>query len=266
MVPVRSAAPGFAPTVKVTPIAVVEAIAIQEAFAVAVNGQVLPVTPTAIELVPPLAGKTVLVGFNPNRQACPSWETVKICPPMVNNAVRGVVAGFAKREKETVPGPVPVAPEVIVTHESPVYAFQLIPACVKTLTLPVEAAAGKVPLSDDSASVGSVAPAAWFTINVRVMFGAGPEVVIVIVPVRSAPEFVEAVNESLPPPAPDVRLREIQEAEEVAFQEQAGGRSRSVKPAPPAPARAAAAGRSVRIEHGIKGCVTVRVCGCGTDV
>lgn len=118
MVPVRSAAPGFAPTVKVTPVAVVEAIAIQGAFAVAVNGHVLPVTPTVIELVPPLAGSTVLVGFNPNRQACPNCEMVKICPPMVSRAVRGVVAGLASREKETVPGPVPVAPEEIATHES----------------------------------------------------------------------------------------------------------------------------------------------------
>lgn len=64
------------------------------------------------------------------------------CPPIVSVAERADVPLFAAAENATVPSPLPVAPDVIVTHEFAVVAVQSQPPGAVTVTVPLPPAAG----------------------------------------------------------------------------------------------------------------------------
>ena len=76
--------------------------------------------------------------------AAPVSVTLKAAPPIVKVPVRLPVDAFAAALKLTVPFPVPVAPEVMVSQVAPVCAVQLHPVPPVTATLPVPPDAGKV--------------------------------------------------------------------------------------------------------------------------
>src|SRR5690349_8817248 len=84
---------------------------------------------------PPAAGIVRLAGANPNEQPLP-WVTVKVCPAIVSVAERDppVVAAALYA---TVPLPVPLAPDVIVSHDALLVAVQAHPAALVSATLPV---------------------------------------------------------------------------------------------------------------------------------
>ena len=67
--------------------------------------------------------------------------TVKVAPPIVSVPLRALVVEFAAAENATVPLPEPLAPDVIVNHESLLAAVQLQPASVVTPVDPVPPAA-----------------------------------------------------------------------------------------------------------------------------
>lgn len=75
-------------------------------------------------------------------QLTPTWFTVKVWPPTVTVPVRLARLGFAATEIDTVPSPVPVAPEVIVIQETVLVAFHVQPASVSTLMVLLVASAG----------------------------------------------------------------------------------------------------------------------------
>jgi hypothetical protein len=85
-----------------------------------------------IEIVP---GLTVTV------QVTPSCVTVKACPPMVRAAVRDAAAVLAATLKATVPGPLPLPPEVADSQLALVVVVQVQPAGAVTVIEPVLAAA-----------------------------------------------------------------------------------------------------------------------------
>src|SRR6476620_11257132 len=89
---------------------------------------------------PPAAGIVRLAGANPNEQPLP-WVTVKVWPAIMSAAERGppVVAAALYA---TVPLPLPLAPEVIVSHAALLVAVQAHPAALVTGTLPVPPPAG----------------------------------------------------------------------------------------------------------------------------
>ncbi len=86
---------------------------------------------------------------------------------MVSVPVRGDVAVFASIEKMTVPFPVPLTPDVIVSQEALLVAVQLQPAAVVTVLLLELAAAPGVSVVGDTVNVQGADPAAWITVTVR---------------------------------------------------------------------------------------------------
>ena len=73
-------------------------------------------------------------------QGTPAWVTVTVWPATVSVPVRAAVPVFAAIEKVTLPFPLPLAPDVIVSQASLLVAVQLQPAAVVTL-LPLAPAA-----------------------------------------------------------------------------------------------------------------------------
>jgi len=90
--------------------------------------------------LPPFAGSVVLLGEIVNVHGAPGWVTVNVCPAIVSVPVRSVVVVFAATLKFTEPPPVPLAPEVIVSHGSFDTAVQVQPVPAFTVTVPVAAA------------------------------------------------------------------------------------------------------------------------------
>ena len=98
---------------------------------------------------------------------------VSVRPAIVSVPVRELVLVLAAIEYATVPEPVPLAPDVIVIHDTLLDAVHAHPLVVVTVAVPV------VALADADAALGVVVyvhPPAWVTVNVW------PE--IVSVPVR----------------------------------------------------------------------------------
>ncbi len=123
----------FAPDVTVSHAALLDAV----------HPQPLP-TLTATDPLPPAATNAWLlverltVQFTTGPAAC---VTVKICPPMVTLAMRPGAVGLTAALNATVPLPVPLLPEVTVSHAASLLAVQLqVPAAV-TATDPVPPAA-----------------------------------------------------------------------------------------------------------------------------
>ncbi len=83
------------------------------------------------EMEPPVPAEAVR-----GEEVTPLCVIVKVFPAIVDAAVLDAPV-FAVTLYDTVPLPVPLAPEVMVAQETPVAADQVHPLCVVTVTLPV---------------------------------------------------------------------------------------------------------------------------------
>ncbi len=216
-VPVRGEVAVFASIEKATvplPLPVTpDVMVIQEALLVAVQLQpVAVVTVLLLELAPAPgvsdAGETAKL----QGDGAPAWVTVTVCPAMVSVPVRGDVAVLAAIENATAPFPLPLAPDVMVSHAALLVAAQLQPASVVTvLLLELAAAPG---LSDVGKTVNVHGTPAWVTVTVWPA--------MVSVPVRGDVAVLAAIEKAtvpLPvPPAPEVMVS--QELLLVAVHEQ----------------------------------------------
>jgi hypothetical protein len=206
-VPLRDEVNAFAPTLN-------DAVPLPEPLAPAVTVihpallTVVHAQPVAAETVvdpePPAAPVVSADGEIVGEHGAPASLTVKVCPPMVSVPLRGVVDVFAVALKPTLPGPLPLAPDVTVSH--PVLllvAVQLQPAWVVTPTLPVPP--GSATDCDVEASEYVQAAAAWLTVNVL------PP--IVSVPLRGeVTVLASTVNDAVPlavPLAPAVTVIQL---------------------------------------------------------
>ncbi len=68
-------------------------------------------------------------------QARPACVTVNVCPAIVSVPVLWLVVGLAETVYETVPLPLPLAPAVMVIHETLLVAVQLHPVGAVTVTV-----------------------------------------------------------------------------------------------------------------------------------
>jgi hypothetical protein len=106
----------------------------------AVHGQPVPAVTLTVP-VPPAAVIAWLVGLIAYVHAAAAWLTVKVAPAIVKVPLREVVAVFAAALIPTVPLPLPLAPEVTLSHVSLLAAVHAQPAPAVTPTLPVPPAA-----------------------------------------------------------------------------------------------------------------------------
>ena len=106
----------------------------QEALLVAVQAQPAVVVTVALLELAPAAGLKE-VGDTLKEQGAAAWVTVTVCPATVSVPMRDVVAGLAAIEKATVPVPVALGPEVIVSHAELLAANHVQPAVVVTVVL-----------------------------------------------------------------------------------------------------------------------------------
>lgn len=154
IVPVRELVSGFAATLYDTcpfPVPLVPAVmVIHDTLFDAVHAHPLP----AVTVIVPFAAEApieVPVGEMVNVHGTgASWVTVNVRPAIVTVPVRWFVPVFAATEYPTVPGPLPLAPDVIVIHEAELDALQPHPVVVVTLTEPVEA------LAETDVAVGEI--------------------------------------------------------------------------------------------------------------
>jgi len=179
---------------------------------------------------------------------------VIVCPAMVSVPVRDEVPVLSVNAKATVPLPVPLAPDVMETHERVSVVVQLQPAAVVTLTLPVPAAAAGV------SKVGAA---------VKVHGGGAPACVTVTVwpatvtlAVRGEVDVL-AVNEKMVVPLPmpvAPELIEIQETLSDAAQLQPAAVVTLTLPLPATSAGLSEGGATVKVQGtGAPACVTVTV-------
>jgi hypothetical protein len=212
-VPVRGEVDVFAAMLKATvplPMPLEPAVIVsQEALLVAV--QLQPgVLVTVAAPDPAAAAGLSEVGATLNVHGAAPWFTVTVWPATVRVPVRGSVAAFAAMVKATVPLPLPLAPEVIVSQESLLVAVQLQPAIVVTVAaLDPPVAAGFTVVGD---TVNTHGAPCWLTVTVWPA--------TVKVPVRGDEEVFAAMLKAtvpLPEPlAPDVIVN--QDALLVALQ------------------------------------------------
>ena len=145
-VPVRDEAPVFVAMEKVTvplPFPLTPDVMLShEVLLVAVHVQPAAAV-TLVLLVLAAAAGFSAVGETVMAQggSVPAWVTVTVWPAMVKVPVRGDVAVLAAMEKATAPFPLPLPPEVMVSHGALLVAVQLHPPPVVTLLL-LELAAG----------------------------------------------------------------------------------------------------------------------------
>jgi hypothetical protein len=193
IVPVRPL-PVFAANVNVTlPLPVPDAppvIVIHDAPVVAVHAHP-PAALTAIAVpVPEVAGTDCDDGLIDVAHE-PDCVTANVRPAIVKLPVRTLPV-FAAAENATAPLPLPLAPWLMVSHESPVDAVHAQPApMVTAIDGPTPPAAAIVALEGFSDAAHEPA---WFTVNVWPA--------IVAVPLRAAPVFAAAVIVTLPFPEP----------------------------------------------------------------
>ena len=216
-VPVREDVAVFAAIEKATiplPLPLAPEVMVNQAsLLVAVHVQPVAVVTLALLELAAAAGFSE-VGDTVNEQGAgaPAWVTAIVWPAMVSVPVRGDVAVFAAIEKATVPLPLPLVPDVIVSQESLLVAVQLQPGAVVTLALlELAAAAGFSAVGETVKVQGGGAPA-WVRVTVWPA--------MVSVPVRGDVDVFAAIENAtapLPLPlAPDVMVS--QEALLVAVQ------------------------------------------------
>lgn len=151
---------------------------------------------------------------------------VNTCPAAVTVALRADVVVFEATEKLTVPLPDPLAPAVMVTHDTASEAVQAQPDVVVTLKLPVPPACGIDWLVGE---IENVQPAAAsVAVNVWPAIVAVPDRVVVAV-------FAAMLRLTVPLPeplAPPVTV--IQDALLPAVHEHPAGAVTLTVPVPPA--------------------------------
>jgi len=143
-----------------------DVMASQEALLVAVQLQpagVVTVLPLKLAAAPGVSA----VGDTVNVQGTPAWVTVTVWPAMVRVPVRGDVSGLAAMENATVPLPLPLAPEVMVSQASLLVAVQVQLVVVVTVVLLDPAAAVGLSEAGDTVKEQGVDPAPWITVTVR---------------------------------------------------------------------------------------------------
>lgn len=138
IVPVR-AVPGLASALKLTkpspdplPPAVTRS---QASFEVAVQVQASFVFTSKLP-EPPLAPKAADGGLITNAHGAPSCVMANVWPAMLTVPDRGRLEGVSSAVNPTVPGPVPLWPEAMRTHEIDEVDVQVHPALVLTATEP----------------------------------------------------------------------------------------------------------------------------------
>jgi hypothetical protein len=152
----------------------------------------LPFAVTVNDPLPPEIAMFSVVGVTVKEHDAAAWVTVKFWPAIASVADRTVVLGFAATAKPADPLPVPLAPLVIVTHDTGDVADHAQPEGAVTVTVPVPPPAAIDAL--DGEIVGVHVTADCVTVNVF------PP--IVKVPVRDW-FFVFAPMEKLDEPFPD---------------------------------------------------------------
>ena len=163
----------------------------------AVTAIAVPAPPAAA--IDSLVGAIVLVQLGGGGGGAAAWLTVKVWPAMVIVPVRAAPV-FAATVKLTDPGPVPLAPAVIVIHDgallTAVHAH--VPPAVTAIVVPAPPAAAIDSLVGAIVLVqlggGGGGAAAWLTVKVWPA--------MVIVPVRAAPVFAATVKLTDPGPVP----------------------------------------------------------------
>ena len=98
------------------------------------------VVPTMIDPVPPVAVLLTDSGVTVNTHvlvAAAACVTVKVFPAIVSVPERDVVPVLAVAENATVPFPVPLAPDVIDSHDTLSVVVHVQPAATVTVTEPV---------------------------------------------------------------------------------------------------------------------------------
>src|SRR5262245_17866696 len=113
---------------------------IQVALLNAVQLQFEDVVTVTVPVVAADVARFVEVGAMVNVHGAAGCVTVNVCPAIVSVPVRDVVVVFAATLKLTDPPPLPLAPEVIVSHGLFATAVQLQPVPEFTVTVPVVAA------------------------------------------------------------------------------------------------------------------------------
>jgi hypothetical protein len=165
---------------------------------------------------------------------------VNACPPIVSADERADAPVFAATENATVPLPLPLPPEVIVTQESAVVAVheQLPGAVTVTVPLPPDAATA----CDAGVIVMSHGMPAWVTVNVLPA--------IVTVPVRGDTDvFAAELKLTEPLPAPDAPAVTVSQLSLLtAVQAQPAGAVTVTVPVPPFEATLCDVGKIVSVQ------------------
>jgi hypothetical protein len=219
-----------------------------ESFATAVHVQPAAVLTVIAGAVCASRSSEWLVGLSEYVQPL-AWDTVWIWPAIVTVAVRSGPP-FAATLRATVPLPVPVAPEVIVSQLCDDVAVQLQPAeAVTVIDVALPPPAGTD--CDDGAIVVEHDPA-WVTVCVCVP--------ILMVPVRALPLLAATVKVTVPLPvaeAPPVIV--IQELDVVAVHAHPPAAETATEDPLPAVAGTDCDVGLIDVAHD-PGCVTVKVC------
>jgi hypothetical protein len=146
-VPVRGDVEVFASTSKATvPLPVPlppDVILNQEALLIALQ---LQAEVTLAELDPAAAGRFRVVGLTLYVHELPPWMTVSVSSAIVKMPVRDTEVGFTATVKPTVPLPLPLVPEVMVTQATLLVEVHPQPAVVDTVPVPVVPLPGDVKL------------------------------------------------------------------------------------------------------------------------
>ena len=171
-------------------------------------------------------------------QPCP-WSTVNVLPPIVSVADRAAPEVGAAANC-TSPLPVPLAPDVIVSHGALLVAVQAQPGPVAIATEPEPPDAGTLWRSADSVYSQ---PCAWVTVTVRPA--------TLNVPVRAAPSAAATENVTSAGPTPlETPWIVIHGAWLSAVQEQAAAVVTRTLLVPPVAARLRASGSTVYEQPG----------------
>ena len=144
-----------------------EVIVSQESLLAAVHVHPAAVVTLALLKLAAAAGLSE-VGETVNVQGtgAAAWVTVTVCPAMVNVPVRGDVAVLAAMANTTVPFPLPLAPEVMVSQESLLVAVHVQPVVVVTVALLELAPAAGLSDVGETVNVQGTGAAAWVTVTV----------------------------------------------------------------------------------------------------
>jgi hypothetical protein len=149
---------------------------------------------TVTQLLPPRLPNDWLVGLMLWMQpAVPFWFTVKVCPPTVIVALRGVGAVLTSTMYETAPLPDPLEPAVTLSHAALLVAVHVQPAVAVTESTPLAPDTGTDRDVGEITYEQELGIGAWVTATVWPASVIAPMRVAVVV-------FAAAVKVSAPVP------------------------------------------------------------------